>query len=166
MYLSIRVQRLAAFAAAAILFVLTTGCAPTVKKPTARETATAQWKATRASVLANLGRDQYKGGNFDQARQSVSDALKLDPENASIRVLSAKIAVEQSQLELAEKELRLARQFDPRNAEADYISGVVYQRWQKPDLAYEFYSQASEKAPSELAFLMAKAEMLVSMDRA
>src|SRR5438552_3893952 len=90
----------------------------------------------------------------------------MDPENSSIRVLSARLAIEQAQLEVAERELRLARQFDPKNAQADYLSGVVYQRWQKPDLAYDFYHHASEKAPAELAFVMAKAEMLVAMDRA
>src|SRR5206468_3400187 len=37
--------------------------------------------------------------------------------------------------------------------------------WQKPDLAYESYSRANEKAPSELAYLLARSEMLVAMDR-
>src|SRR5204863_6152615 len=118
-----------------------------------------------AAVLASLARDQYQTGNLERARQSINEAIRMDPENAGHRVISAKLAIEQAQLELAEKELRLARQFDPKNAEADYLSGVVYQRWQKPELAYEFYNHASEKAPAELAFLMAKAEMLVQMDR-
>jgi tetratricopeptide (TPR) repeat protein len=149
----------------AMLGVLAAGCAPEAKKPTSKEQAARQWNAARAGVLASLAKDQLEAGSFEKARQSLIEASRMDPENASIRVLSAKLAIEQAQLELAEKELRLARQFDPKNAEADYLSGVVYQRWQKPDVAYEFYTHASEKAPAELSFLMAKAEMLVSMDR-
>ena len=115
--------------------------------------------------MIGLAKDQYDAGQLDKARQTIDDAVKLSPESANARILSARIAIEQSQLELAEKELRLARQFDPRAADADYLSGVVYQRWQKPDLAFDFYSHACDKAPSELAYLMAKAEMLVSMER-
>ena len=149
----------------ALLGVLA-GCSPQVKKVTPTEAGTRQWNGTRANVLASLGRDQYEAGNFEKARQSFNDAIRLDPENANIRILSARLAIEQAQIELAEKELRLARQFDPKSAEAEYLSGVVYQRWQKPDLAYEFYSHASDKAPADISYLMAKSEMLVAMDRA
>ena len=104
------------------------------------ESAKRQWNAARAGALAGLAKDQFESGSLDQARQSITEAIKLDPENARIRVLSAKLAIEQAQLEVAERELRLARQFDPKNPEADYLSGVVFQRWQKPDVAYEFYT--------------------------
>ena len=40
----------------------------------------------------------------------------------------------------------------PKNAEADYLSGVVNQRWQKPEVALEFYSAAADKETGELAF--------------
>jgi len=142
------------------------GCSPAAKKQTDKERVTKQWDSTRAKVKATLAKDQYEGGSFDKARQTVNEALVMAPENASIRVLSAKIAIEQAQLEVAERELRLARQFDPKNPEADYLSGVVFQRWQKPDVAYEFYTHACDKAPAELAFLTAKAERLVGMNRA
>ena len=151
---------------AALLATLITGCAQQPKHVTPTEAGQHQWNAARASVLASLGRDQYQNGSLDRARESMNEAIKLDPQNSVIRVLSARIAVEQGQFELAEKELRLARQFDPKNADADFLSGVVYQRWQKPELAYEFYTHASEKAPAEISYLMAKAEMLVAMDRA
>src|SRR6478672_3519329 len=89
----------------------------------------------------------------------------MDPKNAKVRVLSGKLAIEQGQLELAEKELAIARESDPKEAEADYLSGVVCQRWQKPEAAYEYYTSAAEKAPNELPYVMARAEMLVTMDR-
>jgi anaphase-promoting complex subunit 3 len=73
--------------------------------------------------------------------------------------------IEQGQLDTAERELALARQLDPKNAEAEYLGGVICQRWQKNAQAYEFYTRASEKNPSELAYVLARAESLVAMNR-
>jgi tetratricopeptide (TPR) repeat protein len=156
----------AVLAGAALIAGAGGGCASQPKKASNNEVAKHKWNAARGAALAGLAKDQFESGSLEQARHSITEAEKLDPENGSIRVLSAKLAIEEAQLELAERELRLARQFDPKNPEADYLSGVVYQRWQKPEVAYEFYGHASDKAPAELAYIMAKAEMLVAMDRA
>ncbi|HZL34681.1 MAG TPA: tetratricopeptide repeat protein [Tepidisphaeraceae bacterium] len=147
------------------LVLALTGCGPDKNQPTSKQLATREWNNARAQVLMGLATDQYKGGNFDKSRQTVNEALKLVPDSSALHILSAKLAIEAGQLELAEQELKLARQYAPNNGEAYYLSGVVYQRWQKPDTAYEFYRQAYSKAPAELAYLMAESEMLVAMDR-
>jgi tetratricopeptide (TPR) repeat protein len=131
-----------------------------------RVAANKRWNSTRAAVLGQLASDQYKSGNFDKSRQTLNEAMRMDPENGRLHLLSAKLAIEQGQLELADKELGAARRGDPKNAEVEYFSGVVYQRWEQPEKALEFYQVACEKAPTELAYLMAEAETLVSMDRA
>jgi len=159
-----RKQTTARIIAASIL-ALATGCASTPKKPTIQQAAKVQWNNERSTIMITLATDQYQAGQFDKARETITDAIKLAPQSAQARVVSAKIAIEQSQLEVADRELRLAREFDPKNPEADYLAGVVCQRWQKADLAYECYTRASEKAPSQLAYLLARAEALVAMDR-
>lgn len=159
-----RIVRTAAVALAAVVWVA--GCGPQTKKPTIKEKAEAQWNGARASVMISLAQDQYKAGNFEKARQTVDDALKLVPESAPVRVLSAKLAIEQGQLELADRELAVARKSAPNDAEALYLSGVVCQRWKKLTEAHDYYRAATEKAPTELAYLMAQSEMLVTMDRA
>ena len=131
-----------------------------------KELARKHWAGARANVLGNLAKEQYDNGNFDKARQTTDEALKIDPENVPLRVLSARVAVEQGNLELADKELVLARRLDPKNAEADYLSGVICQRWQRFQDAHDFYRSASEKQPGELAFLLAQAETLVILNRA
>src|SRR5436189_4728340 len=120
---------------AVVLVATFAGCSPTAKNQTDKQRVTQQWDKTRAKVKATLAKDQYDNGNFDKARGSCNEAMNMDPENASIRVLSAEIAIEQAQMEIADKELHLARQFDSKNVEADYLSGVVYERWQNPELA-------------------------------
>ena len=53
-----------------------------------------------------LARDQYQSGNFDKCRSTLNEALRIDPKNARLHVLSAKLAIEQAQLETADRELR------------------------------------------------------------
>lgn len=124
-----------------------------------------EWNSARANVLFSLAKDQYATGNFDKSRQTVDEALGMDPQNVNLRILSAKLNIEQGRLEAADADLKLARATNPRNSETDYLSGVIYQRWQKPETAYDYYKAASEKAPSELAYVLARAEMLVAMDK-
>ncbi len=144
---------------------LTGGCASQVQTKTQQQQAREQWDTTRATVLYGLARDQYQNGNFDKCTTTLADALRIDATNAKIHELAGKLAIEQGKLELAEEHLKLARQYDPKDAEADYLSGVVCQRWQKPEAAYEFYSHAAQKMPSELSYVLAQSEMLVSMNR-
>ena len=141
-----------------------TGCG-NKKKETNKQQAGARWNSARASVLLTLAKDQYAAGNFDKCRKTLDDALKLEPESPQLHLLSAKLSMEQGQLELAERGLMLVREKMPNDPEPYYLSGVVYQRWQKPERAYEFYKQAGEKSPAEIGYLMAEAETLVTLDR-
>ena len=155
----------AAVATGVLTLLLAAGCQSTAHK-TDKAQATKKWNAARASVLLSLAREQYQSGNFDKCRATLDDALKMVPESPAAHILSAKVSIEQGKLEMAERELKVARGYAPNDAEAHYLSGVVYQRWQKPQTAYEFYKAASEKSPAELAYLLAQAEMLVAMDKA
>jgi Flp pilus assembly protein TadD len=148
------------------LIVLAAGCQSTQNHQTqARAEAQQTWDHARANVMGSLAHDQYENGNFDKCRATLDEALQYAPNDAKLLILSAKLAIEQGQLELAERELAVARKSDPKNAEADYLSGIVCQRWQQPQTAYEFYTSATQKAPAELAYLMARAETLVALDR-
>lgn len=130
-----------------------------------KNAAKAQWNNARAGVLASLARDQYNAGNFDNCAKTLKDALTLAPKNPNLRMLSAKLAIERGQLELADSELKIARELAPKNAEADYLSGVVQQRWANPQAALTYYDSALVKNSGELSYLLAKAETLVALGR-
>ena len=130
-----------------------------------KKEATQHWEATRASIQASVATERYKLGNLDDARKAINDAIKLDPQKAAYRLLSARIYIERNQLESADAELTVARGSEPNNGEVEYLAGVIYQRWERPQLALEHYIQACAKTPGELAYLMARAEMLVQLDR-
>ena len=96
------------FAIALIAVSTLVGCSSQARKePTQKQAALQQWNSARAGVFYSLATDQFKTGNYDKARQTVAEALKMSPENSAIWVLSAKLNIEQSQLEAAER--------DPRN---------------------------------------------------
>lgn len=155
------------------LMILLSGCAaqdpekPRAKAPqkSIGETAAVNWNRARAAVMVSLAKSQYTAGNFDECRETVAKGLKLNPENSDLHVINAKLAIEDGQLEVADRELELALRFGPANAEAEYLSGVVYQRWGKLDMALDCYIRASQKAPTEPAYFLARAEMLVALDR-
>lgn len=148
-----------------VLLLLSLGACSTAKEPTAQESARRQWNDAQSSVLIGLASDQYQNADFDKSRSTIDQAIRLSPTNAPAHILSAKLYIEGGQLELAEGELNVARRLDPGSAETDYLCGVIYQRWQQPQRALECFQYACDKAPSELAYLLAKAEMLVAMDR-
>ena len=150
-------------ATALAITLASAGCQNQNKKNS--KEAQARWARARANVMWSLARDQYKAGAFDKCRKTLDDALKIDPQNAQLHILSARLAIEQGQLELAERELETARKYAPNNPQGYYLAGVVYQRWQKPERAYEFYTAASDKAPAELPYLLARSEMLVELER-
>jgi tetratricopeptide (TPR) repeat protein len=160
-------RALALVALPIMLLAVAAGCGSDQKSHSVeqKDLAKKQWAGARANVLGSLAKEQYENGNFEKCRQTITDALKIDPDNVGLRVLSAKLAIEQGNLELADKELVQARRLDPNGAETDYLSGVVCQRWQRTQEAYEYYRSASGKQAGELAYLMAQAEMLVAMGR-
>src|SRR4051794_37779400 len=108
----------------ALTLALLIGCNSTPKK-TSKQQMVDQWNHARANVMFGLARDQYSTGNFDPARKSVQDGLALDPQNEPLHVLAAKLAIEGGQLDRAARELEQARKINPKDAEADYLSGVV-----------------------------------------
>jgi len=146
-----------------VLAGLIGGCANTQQTP--QQAAADSWNAARANVMLGLARDQYTSGDFEKARQTVNQALSMNPKDSNAHILSAKIAMEQGQLEYADGELNAARAITPNLPEADYLDGVLYQRWQQPAKSLIFYQHASEEAPTELSYMMAKAETLVTLNR-
>lgn len=127
--------------------------------------ANAHWNQARAAVLASLAKNQLEAGDFDKSRQSITQALAMSPNDANLHTLAGKLDIESGQLEQAEAELKMAGSLDAKNGEIDYLKGVVYQRWQKPAEALDAYTAASTKNANELAYLLARAEMLVALSR-
>jgi Flp pilus assembly protein TadD len=146
----------------AVVLAAAVGCQ---NKSDQKAEAQEHWNNTRATILMGVAQDQYKAQDFDKCLETVGKALRMAPNSPQLHALAAKVQIEQGHLELAEKELELARKFGPAEPEPYYLSGVIYQRWQKPQTALEFYRQAGQRAPAELSYVLAEGEMLVALER-
>ncbi|HWB53846.1 MAG TPA: tetratricopeptide repeat protein [Tepidisphaeraceae bacterium] len=140
------------------------GCTAIKKQPNVHEKSAKEWNEARAKIYYGLAKQQYQSEEFDHSRQTINQALTLEPKDVQCLLLSAQLWIENGQLEAAERQLNQVREVDPKNAEADYLSGIIYQRWQLPADALRFYTSANTNAPAELAYLLARAEMLVTLD--
>jgi tetratricopeptide (TPR) repeat protein len=149
----------------AISLALAAGCQDAMKPDDSKQKITQQWKSARAGVQYSLAKQAYESGDLDTARKNIDQALALNPAIAPVHILSAKLYIEKGQLDRADAALAEARALEPKNPEPDYYSGIVHQRWQKSAKALEFYTAAAEKAPNEPAYLLARAELLVSLDK-
>src|SRR6185437_2719439 len=97
---SMRIKRLVPI----LLLAAVVGCGGSSKpQPTQKAKVTEQWNVARADVLGSLATEQYNGGNIDKARESINKAIALYPKSARFHMISAKIAMEQGQLDQAEK---------------------------------------------------------------
>lgn len=157
-------MRLSIVIVALVLAAAASGCGS--KTPSQKAEAQERWNNTRATILLGVAQDQYKAQDFDKCRETLTKAFRMAPDSPQLHTLAAKVEIEQGHLELAEKELEVARKFGPTDPEPYYLSGVIYQRWQKPQTALEFYRQAGQRAPAELSYVLAEGEMLVALDRA
>lgn len=146
---------------ACVAIALLGGCQD--KPKTQKQEMTEQWNKARAGVQFGLAKQHFEGGNLDKARQSINEALVLDPTHVPGLILSARIAIEQNDLETARNALESALVTMPESAEADYLCGLVYERWHQLDQALAHYQAAWAKAPTELSYVMAVAETMVTL---
>ncbi len=144
--------------------VLLTGCSSPAKKDVKQE-VTQQWKDARAGVQFAMAKQQYEAGSLPAARKSIDSAIALSPNNLSSLLLSARVHIEQGELAEAETDLNRASILNDTVGEIDYLHGVVAQRWQRNDAALAHYHLAATKAPTELAYVLAEGETLVSLGR-
>src|SRR3954470_15054464 len=141
------------YAVPVVLSLAVMGCQEAMKPQDSKAKMAEKWNDARSAVQYGLAKQQYEAGDVEGSRTNLDKALGMNPKLEPAHVLSAKLAIEKGDLDKAEKALAEARKLDPKDAQVDYYSGVVYQRWLKPAKALEFYSAALEKSPTDLSFL-------------
>jgi tetratricopeptide (TPR) repeat protein len=147
---------LATLAAAAMA-----GCAAEHQKfvePAARD-----FDRQRLDIMYQVAEQQYKVGDLAKCRESLKTALAVKTPYAPMHVLAARVELEGGNLDVAASQLKDALAIDGTKAETLYLLGVVYQRWQKYDTACDYYQQACEKNVGEALYVLAVAEMRITL---
>ena len=155
-----------AFAGIAAAIFVSTGCEDASKtQATMKQEQYNKWNATRVGVMLQLAQQQYEVGDYDKCRKTLDEAFSTKAPSAQLHVLAAKVEIEKGSLEAAADHLQTAARIDPNSPEPFYLLGVVYQRWQKNDVAADYYQQAWDRKPSEAMYMMAVAEMKISLGK-
>ncbi|NUQ49547.1 MAG: tetratricopeptide repeat protein, partial [Phycisphaerae bacterium] len=99
------------------------------------------------------------------AGEQISEAVRLDPNNAELALLSARIALAEGKLNTAMPLLeRLSR--EPRvRAEAAYLLGAAWQQQKNWDAALSAYRIAADEKPDDVCYLLAVTQTLQQLKR-
>ncbi len=146
--------------------VMLSGCAPQTNQKEARQLAEKRFNHQKARIKCSLALGQFENGQVTKARETVREAIALDPEDHQAYLLLARIHIEQGRLSQAKQLLDLVIAEHVPNPEAHYQSGVVAERYGRPDQAVESYREAHELSPRESKYLMAYGELLISLNDA
>ncbi|MEO0474760.1 MAG: hypothetical protein AAF085_02145 [Planctomycetota bacterium] len=159
--------------AAAILFVVLPGCNSDQQSNTKRwwDEADGRWNAVKSSIAIQMAEDQFNGGQLGLAQKTIEEAMVKDMENPQLWLMGGRIALEESKLETAYQRLAKAVEYgedmedysQKDKAEPYYFQGIIDQRWQRYDSAKEKYTLAYDRDPENVAYFLAKIEMLVQL---
>lgn len=142
------------------------GCQTTSTRHTeAVEAAKTRWNTTHAELVVSMAQQHFDRGDLEQAQSKLLEALRLDPNSASLHLLAGRVALEQGRLERSHGRLQRAIELDPRQPAGYYYQGIVLQRWERFDEALMAYRKAYRLQPDNVAALLAIAEMLIATDR-
>lgn len=154
-----RIQVLAALVLAATVC----GCAGS--KQQARKQAVAHWQEVRTGVNLQMAQTQLDKGQTEQARDSLQEALRTNPNDAKLHLMLGQVLFELRDLNGAQAALSRARNLAPDLAEADYWQGVLAQSAGQMEEAHSAYQAAAGKAQDSPEYLCALLETKLALGR-
>lgn len=129
-----------------------------------KEDARRRWDNLRSNARLQLAQRHLEAGRLDDAERELNAAIAAKTPGPAVHVLAARIHLERGQLAEARDAIAAAR-CSTDDAELDYLEGVLEQRYGNIDAALKAYTHASDKAPLSPDYVMARAEMLVTLGR-
>jgi len=166
-----------------LLFTLASGCTgPTRAGQEARAQATERMEFVHAQMAYDQARQSFGTGQLDKALKMAETAIARAGDQPAYHVLHGRILLEQHNLEEALRSFDRALELETRLGEAGgtvppgppgrntlaeghYFRGIVFERWSDPAKASEAYLKAWELDNTEVQYLLASAEMLITMQR-
>jgi len=131
-----------------------------------------RWSAVKSSIAIQMAEDQFNAGQLGLAQKTIEEAMVKDMENPQLWMMGGRIALEKSELETAYQRLAKAiehgedrEEYSQKDkAKPHYFQGIIDQRWQRYESAKSRYSAAYERDPENVAYFLAKIEMMVQLD--
>ncbi len=148
----------------AVFLSMAAGCdQPTVTE--AKEKAAREWSQSRSKLFYGLALDFFKTGQLEQAEAKTQNALRASWSNTEAHILLGRIHIEQGLYETAIKELTELCDRSQKSAEARYVLGVANEKEGLLREARANYDHAFVLDPTNMAPVVAGAEVLVAMGK-
>ena len=132
--------------------------------PDRKAEARRHWDDLRGNARLQLAQRHLDAGRISDAEKELDAAMVASPEGMTPYLLATRIRLEKGELAEAREALAAARRRgdDP---ELDYLDGIIHQRYGEIEAALASYARAAEKNPLVPEYTLARAEMLVTLDR-
>jgi tetratricopeptide (TPR) repeat protein len=156
------VRGLGTCAAAAALLLSATGCSQWTS-PSDQERAEQHWAEVRAQLKHQVARNQFDSGAFEDAAESIGEAILLHPTQPDYYVLLAQSRLELGETAQALGALKAAKAQGIRSAGLAYTEGVILERTEDLEQAIDRYKEARNLDPGNVDYLVAEAECLATL---
>lgn len=130
---------------------------------TARRQAEERWSDVRAKIKLQIATESFARGELDEAQKQLDEALALDAKLPDAHLLRARILLERGEIASAQEALKIAISHGADNAAADYLGGVIAERYGRLSEALTAYRRAAERNPRDAHYVVAVAETLVAL---
>ena len=131
----------------------------------AKVQAEQRWSQVRGQVKLQLARQQFERGLFDDAIKTLQEATTLDPTSADSYALLAKANLELGKSTTADQVLGAAQKLGLVSAELHYLQGVVLEQRNELEAALTHYTHACSLDETKAAYVLARIETLVALNR-
>lgn len=129
-----------------------------------REDARKRWDAMRGGARLQLAEKHLRAGRLHPALNELLAAFEIAPDHPRVHLGLARVYLELGELAKAREAAERARAL-AGDAEADYVAGIVSQRYGDHGAALVRYEAAMRKAPHAPEHVLAVAETLVALRR-
>ena len=130
-----------------------------------RDRAQERWDGMRGDVELQVAEQHFRAGRLKEARKALQNVLAMSPRNVGAYKLATRLYIEQGELSRARESIAVALQHSVDDAEAEYLAGIVAQRYGELDSALEHYRAAQTLSPNEVEYVLAVAETWNAFDK-
>lgn len=130
-----------------------------------RKNAYEDWAKNRAKMFSGMAVEHLKVGELDKARTKAAEAVQLAPANPGHRVLLGQVLIEDGKYTAAQRELEAGLAESPDSTGIEYCLGVAFERQGLLQRALEHYRRSYELDHTNLAPVLAAAEVTVQLGK-
>ena len=118
----------------------------------------------RGNVELQVAEQHFRSGRLKEASKALQRVLSMSPRSVGVYKLASRLYIEQGELSRAREAIDIALRHSVDDAEAEYLAGIVAQRYGEMDSALEHYIAAQSLSANEVEYVLAIAETWMTLD--